>query len=335
MNKNYFFVTTSGSIYNRVLPLLETMQEATVLVFSESIGDFFEEYTEYPVIRLQTVPTLVTKKTVHHFFGEWSKMKNESEYLSNLINDDNVHFSTSSWFLVLFYYLQKLSENNRLYFYPSKYLTTGFTQIHSFKSKLFNKINKSVLGVDTIMVKESGLQSFELSSDFYAKNHVKIIPFSELKLDYKCLKKYQDKIDVASTLFLSEDLVSLDRVSVSDMENVMSKLHDILDKFKFSVKPHPRLSTLYSGFEHADVLPSFIPSEFILNENIKTIIGIESLSLLTSVQQTKAQVISILDLFNYKDKSIQDSIRNWLMVESNNKILFPKTFEELETLITK
>ena len=120
---------------------------------------------------------------------------------------------------------------------------------------------------------------------------------------------------------------------LNKIDNMMNMV-DTLYSGAYAIKPHPKLNKLYGKMSDCkDVIPPFIPLEFVLKHPWKMIIGIESTSIIFAAKQTGASVISLIDAFEFNDKKQQKMFREWMKTESKNTILFPKNLDAFQKLL--
>ena len=99
--------------------------------------------------------------------------------------------------------------------------------------------------------------------------------------------------------------------------------------FELFIKGHPRLGGT-KGIESLCnfSIPKNIPSEFIDTSQFKKIIGIESFSLVYQANSSDL-VFSIIELLSFHNLDDKIKFINYLNINSNNKINFPKNISEL------
>jgi len=157
----------------------------------------------------------------------------------------------------------------------------------------------------------------------------------------KIIKKYMPKLkilDGKSILVMIVDLLeSAGNYAESDsykkaVDNLMQALEE---KFSndFLIKPHPRESKLYGKMsESENIIPPYIPAEFLMNHKWKFIIGIVSSSLVYAAKNTDIVVISFMDLFKWNRKASREK-NIWRKEMEDVGILFPKDINELKRLL--
>ena len=124
-------------------------------------------------------------------------------------------------------------------------------------------------------------------------------------------------------------------------EDSLIKIYESLLKlpYRFTVKYHPRVLKAHKParyeelFINCEELPDYIPVELLFNNIRKNVISVFSISLISASQLEHLKAISLLELVEWNDESYKKEIKTWLMKESNNRIIFVKTFEELNKLL--
>ena len=109
--KLIFFVLTSASIYDRVLPLIEEKRgngEIIIVATTDHIEKFFKDYTNFKVIRTKVHPDLITTKTKSKIFTNIIRSKIEYNKLFRNIKDAEIYFCNRSWALVIFSYIKRI-----------------------------------------------------------------------------------------------------------------------------------------------------------------------------------------------------------------------------------
>jgi len=244
-----------------------------------------------------------------------------------------IHFFGSGYQIVIFHWIKKLSKYNIITQHPSAPSGTYPKIDKTIKSKIRNLITKIFLQIDTEILIDSGRWAFELKPSFYEKNKIFIKPYKEP--NRACLRPIKEKIlkefKSNSYLLILEDLVPLDRTNSKHITKVTNQVITKIGTINCIVKPHPRLKKLYGISRETKQIPNYIPSEFLTSDTWKAVIGVESQSLIEFSKYTTT--ISLLNLYTYKDRHVQENLISWLKTMSNNRIKFPKTINELEKLL--
>ena len=330
-----FFVTTYGSIYNRVLPLLEQLDaDVTIVASTPTIFKFFDECTPYSTLLLPVKPEFFS----HHPFETFYALLGIRKFKKRLPSSDmRIYFFGDSWQLSVYSLIKKLSKKN----YVHQFITTTDSieekQIIGWKQKCASILVKLLLGIDVIVCKENDIEYFKLNPNFYKKNRI-LQHFDEVKPlgpNNKYTKYFS--FNGASILLAVEDVPSYNRISEVEYTSVMNTVCNILKKHTeastLRVKQHPNQKKTYGTLKELPQIPKYIPSELCLSHPWKVVIGAESYTLLHATRLTHdIPVISLLNLLPYHDDAVRDHFIEWFK-QSTSKIHFPKTFEELEELI--
>jgi len=136
----------------------------------------------------------------------------------------------------------------------------------------------------------------------------------------------------------------INRVRFDTMRMLYKNLLDL--PIDFSFKRHPRSTTqepqldlnsndYYELFKNCDELPRYIPVELFCSNVKKNVIALFSTSLIPISQLKHLKAISLLELVEWVNTSWKNEVKDHLIKKSNNKILFPKSFEELREIIIK
>ncbi len=120
--------------------------------------------------------------------------------------------------------------------------------------------------------------------------------------------------------------------SIVNYDEIISRFADALTKkgFHIYVKPHPRLG--YSKILdncNVDVLPSYVPGEFIDGTEFLAIIGVETVATAKFARNNESSVYSIIDLFEFRDEEVKKSFKEYLISQSEGKIMFASSVGDI------
>ena len=329
---NIYFVTSYGSIYNRVLPLIKEKGGDTIVVCTSlPIYRFFSEFTPYKTIYTRVNQNLITKRTWYMLIPNLIKQKSEYKQLFSNIKNANIYFFGIGWKIVTYMHIARLSKHNKVYLYPETQSSTLGKIENTPKTKLMSFLIKLLTGLDMVVYTDCGKLSMNISDKYLNKHNITVI--------HKEFNK--DNIDITIPidkdkyiLVVTEDQVEYNRVTLSEMVKKMCSLDAILCSChpgRYVIKPHPNTPKLYTNF-HGKIISPYIPSEFLLKHPWKLIIGTESLTLINATKYTNAKVVSLLKFIKYKDPSVSQEFIDW-MNKHTDKILFPENEKELEEVI--
>ena len=80
----------------------------------------------------------------------------------------------------------------------------------------------------------------------------------------------------------------------------------------------------------ADILPSFIPAEFLNSEQVKVYLSPWSSSI---ANMEKGTAVSLINLISFRDGKVKESIREQLTKMSRTEILFPESLDEFDEIL--
>ena len=329
---NIFFVTSFGSIYDRVIPTIEQHKDELNIVVptTDDMYRFFSKYTDYTLLKTDIHPDLLKREdSIFTILKNIKRSKQEYEERFSTFKNFNVYFFGYSCAINIYSYLQKLSKKNKLICILSNKEIKNWEIKNDIKSKSMNLFIKIFLGIDTEIMTVGKNYFFQLSPKFFDKNNVEIIKVpshTKPKLTIDIMKDKNIFVELSDSRnfgYNPEKFV--------DTANTIIK---VLNKqFNYAIKAHPLMPWLPENIKKGSELPSFIPAEFVLSDKLQYVIGIESYTLIRAKNLTNAKVISLINLFEFDDKNRKQIIIDWLKKESDN-IIFPKTFEEFVSVIS-
>lgn len=187
---------------------------------------------------------------------------------------------------------------------------------------------------------------------------VRGVPF--LGVDDKFLKKYniidyplditheELIIDVAKNIKSKRKTCKnliIDQGSFGDIlkPGSIKKMYENLLKIpaEYTFKKHPgpvekdSLSDISVNqlFKNCEEAPRYIPAELLFNSINNSVISVFSAPLITASHFKHLKSISLIELVEFNDESYKRKVKNNLIEKSNNKILFPNSFEELKSIL--
>lgn len=139
-----------------------------------------------------------------------------------------------------------------------------------------------------------------------------------------------------SVIYFQDDLVGGGYIPDSEtLEELLTGVFSIIKKHfsekELALKYHPTTGENEAALPFGTRLPDFIPAEFIYNEQIKLYLGISSMAL---ANVEKGVVVSLIDLIKFRDNETKSGLKEILIRAGKSKILFPKSLEEFEQILT-
>ena len=110
-----FFLNAPAQATRRVLPLMkEGKYNDITVVVPEDLAEFFENHTDAKVIVSKVHQNLITQKTKHKLISNTIKSILEYRKLFKGIKGEDVCLFCSSWAVLYFSYVAKLSKHNNI-----------------------------------------------------------------------------------------------------------------------------------------------------------------------------------------------------------------------------
>ena len=342
--RHIFFVCSFGSVYHRVLPLIEEKKsegDVLVVVSNDKLYKFFKSYTTFDTVCLKVNSNLITKKDWYKAILNAIKSKIEYGKVFKKVKNDNVYFFGTGDAIVMFSYIQKLSNENRIFFYPNienKWDSIVMPSIvENWKTKIICKAIKMLLGINVKVRKDCGLYRLCVYKTFFEQNKIQEVYKA---FDTSIYKKYMKNIPIienSKILVLISDLVSEGRVDRKTFENQMDELINVLDLTypnQYVIKAHPNMHKLYGKMVNAPSVEPFIPSQFLMYHPWEFIIADCSAALVSPGHQglLNTKLVEIIDILKFKDCKVQREMKEFL-ISWNPNLLFPQSFGELIGLL--
>jgi hypothetical protein len=316
-----------------VLPLLQEKEkqgEVLIITGSPEVHDFFTTYMNYPVPQMKVHPNLITRTSKLMIIPRIFKAKWEFHTIFRNIKDTEIFFFGNSYSIVIFSYIQKLSKHNTIYHCsaPTKEASVIYPLHHGFLAYLMQWIALWLLGTETTVHSNQGILFWKLSPSYFTKNGIieKVVSKQPSMKDVPAF----DFLDQKEILITLQDLLVYDYVTKESFIAVHDKLLSLLESLapqRYCIKPHPHESTVYGNMaENENIAQAYIPSEFFMDHPWKLIIGIFSTALLSASEMSHAKILSLIDLFTWKDIKKKEQ---WKKTMDNGKILFPQTVDQL------
>ena len=136
-----------------------------------------------------------------------------------------------------------------------------------------------------------------------------------------------------------DDGLSSNILKTDSLQKLYKNLFEMPIEFAFKKHPKPLEQmeqvelSFYEPFKHCDELPMYIPVELFFNNIKKNVLSVFSASLIIASKLEHIKTISLLELVDWHHETYKKEWRSHLIEKSNNKILFPKSFEELEEIL--
>lgn len=269
----------------------------------------------------------ISKREPLHILKERRRLnKLFRKHFINIIGHE-LYFFSHLYDWVLYGIFAKLYKNNKIYLIDH----------YGFTSDKFSKVNNTIkLVIDLLIYRFiTGIYldvytingSPILTLPIFKYNVEKIDVPQDLK---EILIKYKQNIPINPKSILVFDNGTLDKNWIPNYEQtIISIIHIFIQmNIKVYIKPHPRTGFTKSLKIYAEILPSYIPGEFLPVENFIGVFGISSTAL-GKLATVYTKIYSMMDLFSYANESEKDYFKKYLIEQSNNNIIFLRQIEEL------
>ena len=209
----------------------------------------------------------------------------------------------------------------------------------SFVARMFVRcLFKLFLGLDLIFLDINGNPIWGIDHEFLDRNKIK-----SLKLNKSLTELTMEAMRENTVRFKEYDnLIGTDgNLSRIIAEESLIKAHEYLVSLQatFAVKYHPRVLTTQEiqPYERImtglDELPDYIPVELLFGNIKKNVISVVSSLLIAAAKSEHLRAISLLELVRWHSPAYKQEIKDWLIKESANNIIFVESFEELSKLL--
>lgn len=322
-----------------VVPLLKDLNrreiDVELIVSSNDLYKFSEEYLKNYFKHIINIskPQSKSKSRLENYFNlalEKIKLYNYKRQIHYCTNA-NVLFFSRDFALreyCLLNYLKKQQSNSIYYFQLGK---LGFVTLEvSLKSKILIFILRLIYGKDLSMVNRSNSISTRIKSDFFkGVKYCKAVP-DDLKACYGITPSFITISENIKVMYFDQSWSTvgyLNRNKIDILEIINNKLKY---KYMLGIKYHPGNEN-YDLSRYGQIIPSYIPAEFISVNNCKAVVSFASWTL------SKAYIknipgISLLYLLNINDKVLESDYRNKMEI-INKDLYFPKSLDEFSEIL--
>lgn len=335
---NYIFCPSYLSIFF-ALHLKNSGKEIRVITNNISIKKYcsiadidciYYDYISVPTTRFYKM--LVLKNRIDSLIKQIGVKKEDDFYLL-----DN-SFDTSS-----FYLAKEWSTKGTVYFKVigrvfNAYKETKYLNLSFLARTGVRYLFKVLLGLDLTFLDVNGKPIWGINGKFLAKNKIKSLDLAKnlSELTLEAMRENPVKLQECDNLISTSGNLS----GMVDESSLIKTCENLLNlPYRFTVKYHPRVLKTqklarYEGlFVNCEEFPDYIPVELLLNNIRKNVISIHSALLIFASQLEHLRAISLLELVEWNNRSYKNEVKDWLMKESNNRIIFVRSFEELNKLL--
>ena len=262
------------------------------------------------------------------------------ENLSSITNGE-VFFFSASFDWVTSYFIKRFSEREEVVVHYAGFNTTEM----AIKEGYINcAINKN-LGVRDYALLVTLYFITGIRFDYFKNLSCVSFPFFKYGIRHEpfhlntgSIVPYKYSIGVSNNAVLlfttswdyeGEDLKNYVDQKVCDTIKAIQN-----DGYKVIAKGHPRLGMASSIEKTVDtVLPNYVPAEFIGEDGIKFVIGINSAAIIYFAKYSEVKVISLLKLIDGLNEKLVVDNYTLLNKMCGDKILYPSSIDELKNIL--
>lgn len=289
-------------------------------------------YLQIPSIKIQSKDTIQLLKQV-------KKTKQDLGSIIQQTDDGIVCFTHTQFDVFCFLLVNELSrKKKKVFFYDFEYEYPISKSIPVSVRHIKFIIHRTLLNLlyQADIIVKSMEKIFVLSIDktFFQKrpNIIKI----DIRTDYYSL--IDEAIRFTSIdypeidfLYLHEDFIKLHFVEENSFYTLMTYINNI----GITIKNHPNAPPDERFNQHQKIVPSFLPAELLFGKVNVGVLAVNSAALISASKFPDLKVISLMHLLDFRDKEYTKIMEDDLIYRSNNKILFPSSYEELTKLLNE
>ncbi len=343
--KDIIIFSTSYPSTRFIIPLLQKLSKEKInielIVFNDDLYKLYTKYYFNLYTKIVCIANTNNKKSTNLFQKIWNnifleklllhKLKNKIHYTSNV----NVIFFAIDFIYRDFYLLKYLKriKNNQLFLIKIGYLIKA-----KKNTSIKNIIFQFLYGKEINLVKAGKVVFTRIKKEF----------LSEITLINIALKNINDLLEInIRKISLNKNIkivyfdTTLENTPYLDYKDVINKkekilkilLNNVKNKDEIGIKLHPISSQEQERefLKYGNIIPSYIPSEFLSFQNCKLVVSYISHSLDKNYLK-HTQGVSIIHIFNWSNKEVENNYKKY-MFDINPDLFFPKTINEFDKII--
>lgn len=349
-SNKYYFTCPSYGFITSILSVIDRIvthdPEITIFVLDEQMRRFWQLLIT--ANNLDWKITTLNTKIPGRFrnIRSWLKIR----HIENRLFEDHFRAISQSYFyccgsandLILFSLIDRIAKNNRVVFLDL--VSVAFPALYNLKSAVVLIHTWFFYRLDVRILNVAGQPSIFLSDAFFKKRKIQHKRINYL-YDPDLLRKYNPLSPSLTSgkiiLWLDDDSLTYTKKLRGDILVFLRALKRIVDqhfaKDEVLYKRHPNpgfqsrdFTAIYDDY---DEYPSYVSADFILsNSNIRYVVGGLSAVLSAAAKNSGIRVVSYAKFVPYEDQAYKRRVIDLRMRESDQKISFPDSMEELFSL---
>lgn len=329
------FINAPAQLTRRGLYLIKQEDESKLTIVTvKDLVPFLKKVTKAKLIVSEVHPNLVTQKTKRKFLINTIKCIREYNRLFRGIKGETIHLFFDCWSIVYLYYVKRLSENNKVIFYPEDSSHQIYNEEHSFRASIMKWYCKVFFDLDIKIMYKSDAPVWQLKDNAINMDTRYIDKLNDTSL-FKQLNILPENIQDKTVLFLADKITQegADETSVITLTNKIMKILNEYYNDDYLIKLHPRENYAYGDMQKVPEekhIDKSILAEVLWAHPWKIIIGYYAEALMTASYQTEAKVISLFHLWEWTNPDLKGF---WQSRFEKANVTMPKTMEELNEIL--
>ncbi|MBN2282911.1 MAG: hypothetical protein JXO48_03380 [Deltaproteobacteria bacterium] len=201
---------------------------------------------------------------------------------------------------------------------------------YGFLKTLFLRLMmKKIYECECVIKKVRGVYLIGIDREFLERHNIETVDNKDTYYEQiaEAIKDRQIELKKCQNLFLYQDFSNV------TWQRSINAIYDLLNKKDFVVKSHPSKKIAEAALRNMCQYPKHLPSELIFGNIDKNVVAIYSSSLISASKFSHLKAISLIELVEWRNNDYKMFLKKDLVTNSNGKIFFPESFDELSALL--
>ena len=338
---NYIFCPSYEALFFALYLKVKKNKEIRIITYNESVRKFCG--------LIETKCFFFELPRFRHFYKLWFLKKGLDRLLRqiNIKKEDNF-FLFGSYIAYSGFYIAKVwARKGEVFFkelelkFPKLSKDSPYKKLYILGAKIYYRVLIRL--------------SLGINFSLYNAENIKIVPgidekfLKENKIEYLKLEKTMNQLAAELAEYKLFDIGRWENLFMPDYQLItFAKGDSLLTLYKrlqklpceIVIKPHPivknseaRLKQIQQVFSNFKILPYYIPAELLFGSVKKNVLAISSSGLIAASKIKRLKAISLFELVEWQNKKDRQYLKDYLIEQSNNEIIFVKNFEELKKIM--
>lgn len=353
MSHRYYFFSLAYTNIPVILAIIEKINfknpNINIVLHTKFHRKFWQELIENNKLNWKVLFLNVPHYSFKNIFS-WIKIRQLIRRLFKMnfgsLHNSYIYFFSSSSSVVMFSLIKLLAARNRIFFIDCD--KRVFPKWQNLRNIIYKFLVYLIYRVEARIVNVGDRPMSILSERFFEKAKVERV--GELKefYDHRILRRYNfvsNSIAAGKRIvLLDDDYCAYESISSREAHKILNTLKKIIDtnfsknEVLFKRHPNPLFHTKNFSSIYDDYIeyPCYIPSDFIfLEPNIRFVIGGASTTLPIASKYYNVKSISYIKLAPCHNDKFKNLLIRILKAESDDKIEFPESWDEMISLLRK